>query len=241
MLKGLQETQLLDFSNKKIQDVISRNDWRGLDDKNKILSAYNFVRDDIAFGYNIDDSIPASQVLSDGIGQCNTKGILLMALLRALNIPCRIHGFTIYKSLQKGAIRGIFYQLAPKEIIHSWVEVFYHGRWCYLEGFILDIKYLKQLQKKFSGHTGFFCGYGVATDDFQNPQVSWDGGDTYIQKEGIAKDFGVFNSPDEFFLKHAQPLSPVKRFLYQNFARHLMNQNVDKIRREGKTDKACER
>lgn len=237
MLEQLKETSLLDFSNKKIQDVIVRNHWMGLDEKSKILSAYNFVRDDIAFGYNIDDRIPASQVLDDGIGQCNTKGILLMAFLRALDIPCRMHGFTIYKALQKGAMRGIYYRLAPKEILHSWVEVFYNGHWLNLEGFILDMEYLGRLQKKFSGHEGSFCGYGVATDDFQNPQVSWNGNDTYIQKEGIAKDFGVFNSPDEFFLKHGQTLSPIKRFSYQKLVRHLMNKNVSMIRQGGKVSK----
>ena len=86
---------------------------------------YGFVKDEIRFGYNIDDAIPASQVLSDGYGQCNTKGVLFMALLRKADIPCRFHGFTIDKKLQKGAIRGLWYVLSPRSIVHSWVEVFY--------------------------------------------------------------------------------------------------------------------
>mgnify|MGYP002241704325 CR=1 FL=1 len=48
---------------------------------------------------NVDDSIPASKVLKDGYGQCNTKGTLFMALLRACGVPCRIHGFTIDKKI----------------------------------------------------------------------------------------------------------------------------------------------
>lgn len=59
------------------------------------------------FGYNISDDITAEQVLKDGYGQCNTKGTLFMALLRAVNVPCRIHAFTIDKALQKGAMTGI--------------------------------------------------------------------------------------------------------------------------------------
>ena len=43
-----------------------------------------------------------------------------MALLRACDIPCRIHGFTINKKLQKGATTGIVYHSAPKNIFHSW-------------------------------------------------------------------------------------------------------------------------
>ena len=46
-----------------------------------------------------------------------------MALLRACNIPCRVHGFTIDKSLQKGAMTGFVYRNAPKSIFHSWVEI----------------------------------------------------------------------------------------------------------------------
>ncbi|MEE9438693.1 MAG: transglutaminase domain-containing protein, partial [Saprospiraceae bacterium] len=91
---------------------------------------------EIRFGYNKSDNIPASKVLSDGYGQCNTKSTLLMALLRAVGIPNRIHGFTIDKALQKGAITGIWYKLAPKNILHSWVEVLINDKWYFLEGVI---------------------------------------------------------------------------------------------------------
>lgn len=101
--------------------------------------------------------MPASRVLADGIGQCNTKGTLLMALLRAVGIPCRFHGFTIDKPLQKGAITGVAYRLAPQRIIHSWVEVLLDGRWLVLEGFILDAPYLASLQRRFP-EARRFCG-----------------------------------------------------------------------------------
>ena len=80
------------------------------DEYNRIRLVYGFVRDEILFGYNVDDSIPASRVLADGYGQCNTKGTLFMALLRGVDIPCRVHGFTIDKNLQKGAMTGIVYK-----------------------------------------------------------------------------------------------------------------------------------
>ncbi len=119
-----------------------------LPEKAKIESIYDFMRDETKFGYNVDDTLPASQVLLDGYGQCNTKGVLFMALLRAVGIPCRMHGFAIHKELQKGAITGIWYKLSPKEITHSWVEIFYKDKWLNMEGFILDSEYLKKLQMK---------------------------------------------------------------------------------------------
>ena len=102
----IQETSMLDYSDSHIQKLIQNRGWLELSDFDCIKAIYNYVRDEILFGYNIDDAIPASKVLADGYGQCNTKGTLFMALLRACNIPCRIHGFTIDKKLQKGAMTG---------------------------------------------------------------------------------------------------------------------------------------
>ena len=91
--------------------------------------------------------------------------------------------------------------------------------------------YLTKLQEKFENCIGSFCGYGVATENFKNPQIFWNDNDTYIQKEGIVRDFGVYDSPDELFKEHMQNLSFIKRMLYENIIRHLMNRNVNKIRR----------
>lgn len=99
MDKYLQDSELLDFRSPKISELIAKRKWQEFSEKEAIIAVYNFVRDEILFGYNVDDAIPASQVLRDGYGQCNTKGILFMAILRALKIPCRIHGFAIDKML----------------------------------------------------------------------------------------------------------------------------------------------
>lgn len=114
----IQETNMLDYSDIHIQKLIQNRGWLELSDFDCIKAIYNYVRDEILFGYNIDDSIPASKVLTDGYGQCNTKGTLFMALLRACNIPCRVHGFTIDKKLQKGANeQGWFTGQLPEECI----------------------------------------------------------------------------------------------------------------------------
>lgn len=230
MEKYLQETKMLNYSDKKIQLLISDRSWKSLDEFERLKAIYNFVRDEILFGYNVDDSIPASKVLSDGYGQCNTKGTLFMALLRACGIPCRVHGFTIDKALQKGAMTGIVYKNAPQNVFHSWVEVYFEDKWYELEAFILDKQYLEKLQKRNRNCTGAFCGYGVAVSDFQNPAIEFDRNNTYIQSEGINQDFGVYPSPDELLKEHHQEMSAIKALAYKNLGRHLMNRNVKKIR-----------
>jgi transglutaminase-like putative cysteine protease len=226
----LQASALLDYHCPALRALIQDRAWRSLPESERIGAVYGFVRDEIGFGYNLSDDLSASQVLADGIGQCNTKGTLLMALLRACGIPCRLHGFTIHKALQKGAITGIAYWLAPRDIVHSWVEVRFDDRWVNLEGFILDTPYLRRLQQRFASQRGAFCGYGAATPDLQNPPVDWTGTDTSIQKDGINRDFGVYDSPDAFYAEHGVNLSGVKRWLFRNLVRHWMNRNVERMR-----------
>lgn len=224
------KTDLLDYMDPTIQALLDDNKWRDLDDYHKIGAAYGLVKDHIDFGYNRADNISASAVLEDGYGQCNTKGTLLMALLRALNVPCRLHGFTIYNQLQKGAIPSLFMPLAPKKILHSWVEVYYQDRWINLEGFILDSHYLASIQRRYSKTKGKFCGYAIATPCLSSPEVDWQGSDTYIQKDGICDDLGVFDTPDEFYAKHGTNLSGMKKWMYSLVLRHVINYNVKRLR-----------
>lgn len=226
----VKETRLLDYSDASVQNLVDQKQWKKLDVVDRIKSIYNFVRDQIKFGYNKADDIPASQILKNGYGQCNTKATLLMALLRAVGIPNRIHGFTIDKALQKGAITGVWYKLSPQNILHSWVEVLVNGQWFFMEGVILDKQYLSKLQQEKPDCKTTFCGFGVYTDNFQSPEIDWNLNHTFIQDKGINQDFGVFDTPDEFYKKHQQKLNVFKRFVFQYIVRHIMNSNVEKIR-----------
>lgn len=226
----LKETKILDYSHDSIQKLVKEREWNQLDTISRIKAIYNFVRDEIKFGYNLSDDISASAVLKDGYGQCNTKATLLMTLLRATEIPNRIHGFTIDKALQKGAITGIWYKLSPNNILHSWVEILVDEQWYFLEGVILDKIYLTKLQEKNSYCKTTFCGYGAYTDNFKNPPIDWNLNNTFIQDKGINKDFGLFDTPDEFYAKHQQKLNAFEKFVFKNIVRHKMNKNVEKIR-----------
>lgn len=53
----MKETMMLDYSNEKIQQLIKERKWNELDEFECIRDIYNFVRDEILFGYNIDDSL----------------------------------------------------------------------------------------------------------------------------------------------------------------------------------------
>lgn len=227
----LKETKMLDFSSPQIKSLVKRRGWNHLDEKEKVAEIYKFVKDEILFGYNVGDYVCASKVLEDGYGQCNTKGTLFMALLRACGVKCRIHCFYIDKILQKGAMTGFVYKKAPRDILHSWVEVECEGKWYNLEGFILDKTYLQGLKKAHKANAdGSFVGYGVAVKDFENPTLYFDKCDTYVQSEGITADLGVYDEPDSMLKEHSQKVSGLKKIAFETVGRASMNSNVAKIR-----------
>jgi hypothetical protein len=226
----LKATRLVDFTSPAIAQLVRSRGWEALTKYYRIAKIYDFVQNEIEFGFSEADDLPASRVLEDGLGQCNTKATLLMALLRACGIPCRFHAFTIDKKLQRGALAGLSYRIAQRNIIHSWVEVWFGGRWVNLEGFVLDRAYLESVQQRFASVDGPFYGYGIATDNLQHPPIAWTGTDTYIQKDGINADFGAFDAPDDFYATRGTGTQGLRAFLFRHLLMKRMNGTVSKIR-----------
>lgn len=224
------ETDLLNYTAPEITSLVTANAWNTLDDYHKIEAIYAYVQNKILFGYNVSDTLTATEVLKDGIGQCNTKATLLMALFRSVNIPCRLHAFYVSKSFQRGTTNFIIDFLAPSNILHTWVEVWYDEHWVALEGVITDLAYVRSIQAKYSNHTAPFQGYAIATKNLKDIEITWKGHPTYIQKEAIVQDIGIFTSPDELYAHYAQPMSFVSAFLYAHIGCHIMTRRVTRLR-----------
>lgn len=234
MEEYLKETKMLNFNSAKISDLVREKGWLELDEFHKIKNIYEFVQNDILFGYNSTDILSAVEVLQDGFGQCNTKATLLMALLRSVNIPCRLHAFNVSKDFQKGALPQIIYLLAPKYILHTWVEVFFNDKWIALEGVIIDKNYLYTVQQKYTEYKGIYKKFAIATKDVETVNIDWTGNDVFIQKEAVVDDYGIFSSPDILFSKHTQNMSKIKLYLYSHIGTKMMTKRVFKIRNSKK-------
>ena len=234
MEEYLKETKMLNFNSAKISDLVREKGWLELDEFHKIKNIYEFVQNDILFGYNSTDILSAVEVLQDGFGQCNTNATLLMALLRSVNIPCRLHAFNVSKDFQKGALPQIIYLLAPKYILHTWVEVFFNDKWIALEGVIIDKNYLYTVQQKYTEYKGIFKKFAIATKDVETVNIDWTGNDVFIQKEAVVDDYGIFSSPDILFSKHTQNMSKIKLYLYSHIGTKMMTKRVFKIRNSKK-------
>lgn len=234
--KYLEKTKMLNYKAEGIQALIKERKWLELDDYHKIGEIYDYVRNDILFGYNSSDLLTAEEVLKDGYGQCNTKATLLMTLLRGVGIPCRLHGSEVSKYFQRGVISRMISMLAPKHIVHTWVEVFYEDAWIALEGVITDEKYVQAVKNMFCNLGGQLADYAIATPDLESLNLEWRGTNTYVQNDAVVVDYGVYDNPDSFFEQHPQTWGKLKNFAYVHYGRKIMTRNVFKVRR-GKVGK----
>lgn len=141
MERWLQKTPLLSYDAPALARLVYQRQWQRCNETQKIAAIYDFVQNDILFGYNHTNAVRVSSVLRDGYGQCNTKAILLMALLRAVGVPCHLHGSLAGKDFQRGATSFLINWFAPATIVRTWVEVCHYGKWVALEGEILDHNY----------------------------------------------------------------------------------------------------
>lgn len=224
------ETHLLDYSHPKIQELIVDRKWAQKNEFKKIEQIYNFVKEEIIFAYNEKDQLKASEILEQGFGQCNTKATLLMCLLRGVGIPTRIHGFLVDKDMQKGALVGLTYLLAPAKLIHAWVEVFYNNNWIALEGVIPDNNFFNAVKDKLQKREDGYYGYAIAVKDKCTDSFCFTGKDTYSQSVAITDDLGIYDSPDSFFEKYSNVSSPVKQFLFSKIFSKMINRRLQKMR-----------
>lgn len=228
--KYLEETQMVNYRADSIQKLVEKRGWKELDEFERIGAVYDFVRNEIHFGYNTSDLLNAEEVLRDGYGQCNTKSTLLMALLRALDIPCRLHGSEVSKDFQEGATSGLIAKLAPETVAHTWVEVLYKDQWIALEGVITDEAYVQGVKSKCPDENWDFKGYAISVPSLNDLNLDWNGADLFVQNTSVVEDYGVYESPDAFFKEHRQTWNKLKDFAYIHYGRKVMNKNVARIR-----------
>lgn len=227
----VEHTQLLDYETSAIQQLIQERGWRAIQNVSiQIGTIYTFVRDEIKFGHPPHPDQKASEVLALKMGNSITKATLLMALLRAVGIECRIHASSIDRYIYRGLLKGLSYSLCPRTCFHSWVEVNFKGKWISLEGLVIDKPYLSRLQQRFSDYMGSFHGYGIAVLHFRNPPINWEETDTSIRDKAIKKDIGIYANVDALFASHPEILTCSNSFTYKNFVRNRLNKSIQRIR-----------
>jgi hypothetical protein len=222
---------LADYNNELVKRMALELTKNCKTDREKLEKLFYYVRDDIKFGFvKNGDLVKASETISEGIGQCNTKTNLFLALCKSVGIPAKIHFSLIDRSIQRGVFPPWAYNLLPKQISHSWLEVEIDGKVHRVDTYINDSKFFENAKRELKDK-GWNTGYSLACS--RNPasaNLNLDN-EVFSQMDAVTDDHGTFDEPMAYYQSakyHNRP-SRLKKFLYQNYI-GIVNRRVEKIR-----------
>ncbi|HVM77241.1 MAG TPA: transglutaminase-like domain-containing protein [Candidatus Paceibacterota bacterium] len=211
--------KLADFDNPLVKEKATQLTEGAHDTGEKLQRLFLYVRDGIKFGFPLKgDFVKASETIESGIGQCNTKTTLFLALCKAAGIPSRIHFSLIRKDIQKGIFTGIGYALLPPLISHSWLEVEIDGQWQKVDAYINDDAFYKNglalLRRK-----GWDAGYSISRHG------------QFMQMGAVVGDHGTWDDPIDYYRtdKYVNRPSGLRPLIYKIVIGGI-NKRVERIR-----------
>ncbi len=130
-MKYLISSYFFDFEHNSIQEFISEFMAPSLTNKEKTIGLYTKVRDNWKYDpYSISiakENYRASNIVQKTTGNCVEKSILLIAGLRALGIPARLH---LGKVKNHIAVERLTEKFGSNELTpHGMVNVYLNKKW----------------------------------------------------------------------------------------------------------------
>jgi transglutaminase-like putative cysteine protease len=127
----LNASYFFDFENDLVQDLIAEFKGNTLSNKEKAIALYTRVRDDWKYDpYSISlskETYRASDIANKSTGNCVEKSIVLIACLRGMGIPARLH---LGKVKNHIAVERLTEKFGSNELTpHGMVNVFLEDKW----------------------------------------------------------------------------------------------------------------
>ena len=222
--------RLSDFDQPTVANLVNRLLIGKNTPLDKVQGIFYFVRDGIKFGFPPKwDIVPASDTINYGLGYCNTKATLFVALCRAAGIPARVHFGLIDIRIMHGIMPAFVFPLMPKVGGHSWVEVQVDGEWKPIDAYINDKQLYDQSVKRLKD-SGRTIGYSVSYKDGKSSCDFNFGEKGFVHMGAVREDHGVWEDAAEYFAsdKYMQ-FSPFQKMALP-LVLWLSNRNVSKIR-----------
>jgi len=231
--EGNQMKRLADYEHPLVAETAARLTQGETTTRDKLKPLFLYVRDQIKFAFpEAGDLVTASETIRLGIGQCNTKATLLLALCKASAIPARIHFSLISKEIQKGFFTGIAYWLMPQQISHSWIEVDIEGQWRRIDTFINDRDLFESARTELK-RRGWTTGFSIAlTDGDESADLNLDS-EAFQQMAAVTEDHGTWDDPSDYYSSgyYRNRLDPVRMWLYRQLIGRI-NRGVERLRQQ---------
>lgn len=209
-------------------------------DREKLKALFYYVKDQVKFAFPKNgDLVKASETIQLRIGQCNTKGTLLLALCKASGIEAIIHFSLIRKEIQQGLFKGLMFRLIPNLISHSWVDVRIEGKWRRIDSFINDERFYiagkAQLKKK-----GWKTGYSVSCASGESDSGFNIDEEKFVQMDAVVEDQGVWADPAEYYSTNLYKNRPGRfKLIVYGLLVGRVNKRVEALRQGCGTDQFC--
>lgn len=129
--KYLEPTYFLDYDSKNVADFATSVCSGSTSDIEKAIALYYAVRDQIKYDpYELKSSQAAnraSSVLKNKSGYCVSKAVLLAAVIRMQNIPCRLGFADVTNHLSTPKLRKMMG--TDLFVFHGYAEMYLQGKW----------------------------------------------------------------------------------------------------------------
>jgi hypothetical protein len=200
-------------------------------DRTEVLkSFFHFVRDGIRFGFPPKwDAVKASETIQYGIGYCNTKATLLLALCRASGIPARLHAGLISIEIMRGVFPSLVFPFLPRAGGHSWSEIQIDDEWKPIDSYINDKPFyegaLRRLRE--SAKTNGFSiseAKGPSSCEFNFGEKGFVQMGAVVEDNGTWDDYSDYMSSDDYF-----GMNSVQSACFSWVAK-TSNRNIERIR-----------
>jgi hypothetical protein len=165
----------------------------------KIESIFYFVRDEIRFGFTPRwDEVKASEIMDYGLGYCNTKATLFLALCQASGIQARVHFGLIDIRIMRGILPSYAFPIMPKVGGHSWIEVQLENQWKSIDSYINDKLFYERAVRRLK-ESGYAFGYSVSFIEGKSSCEFNFGEKGFVHMGAVVEDHGVWEDPADYF------------------------------------------
>ncbi|MBN2535580.1 MAG: hypothetical protein JXB88_22065 [Spirochaetales bacterium] len=221
----LSKSTLCDYENNIIINKANEISCDMDNEKEIAQKIFYYVRDKILFNATLNIFQKASTSINQKvIDYCNKVNIHL-ALLKAKDIPGRLHYVKVKKERLKGTIPTIMYKKIPDPIGHFYCECYINKKWIACEA-IYDIDFYSGMINK-----------GIIREK-QLPTIDWNGeNDLILLKELIVEDIGIYRNIDDLIENELKKYAYPPRWLCKLFdwtAKIGSSKRTNKIRKINK-------